>query len=407
MQTQLADFIRDTPAGAEAARVLRACVHCGFCNATCPTYQLRGDELDGPRGRIYLIKEVLEGKTPGASTRLHLDRCLTCRACETTCPSGVEYHALLDIGRAAVETQAPRPLLSRLVRRLLAALLSRPRLFTPLARLGHALRALLPASLRRQLSGAVAIAAPRADLPRRMLVLGGCVQPGLAPGINAAAARVLARAGVALIEAPRAGCCGALRQHLGDVAGAQADMRRLIDAWWPQIEAGAEAIVSTASGCGAQLADYARLLRDDPAYAGKAARVAELHRDLAEVVDAERERLLPRMEQRPATRIAFQAPCTQQHGLRVRGSAEALLRAAGYELAPVADAHLCCGSAGTYSIFQPALSRQLRAAKLSTLEAGRPRLIATANIGCQTHLAAGTTTPVRHWIELFEERLGP
>jgi glycolate oxidase iron-sulfur subunit len=407
MQSTLADFIRGSAAGDEAQAVLRACVHCGFCNATCPTYQLLGDELDGPRGRIYQIKQVLEGAPATASTQLHLDRCLTCRACESTCPSGVDFHVLLDTGRAVVDAQVPRRGFDRFLRALLATVLSRPRLFAMLAALGRGARPLLPPSLQRQLSlsPSASRTQTRGAHARRMLALGGCVQPGLAPGINAAAARVLGRAGIALVEAPSAGCCGALRFHLGDAEGARADMRRLIDAWWPQVEAGVEAIVSTASGCGAHLQDYARLLRDDPAYASKAVRIAALHRDLSQVVAAERSTLEPLLRPAPPRTVAFHSPCTQQHGQRLRGVAENVLENAGEALAPVADAHLCCGSAGTYSILQPQLANALRERKLTALCAGSPQVIATANIGCQAHLAAGTTLPVRHWIELLDERL--
>jgi len=418
MQTTLLQSLRDTSAGREAEAVVRKCVHCGFCLATCPTYQLLGDELDSPRGRIYLIKQVLEGKTPTAKTQIHLDRCLTCRACETTCPSGVEYHRLLDTGRALVDAQVRRPLLERLRRFLLRELLPRRRLFTPLVRLGRLFRWLLPVTLRRQLLDS---SPPRKRGPgsssgldsrlrgndRKVLLLQGCAQPGLRPGINAAAIRVLARAGISAIEVPAAGCCGALRFHMGAQDDGRDDMRRLIDAWWPRIEAGAEAIVTTASGCGAHLKDYGRLLRDDAVYAAKAARVSELAKDLSEVVEAESATLFREAARSPRefVPVAFQSPCTLQHGQQIRGPVELLLKAAGYELTPVADAHLCCGSAGTYSILEPRLAAQLRVNKLAALGAGRPAVIATANIGCLTHLAAGTDTPVRHWIELLADRL--
>ncbi|MGH8687366.1 MAG: glycolate oxidase subunit GlcF [Burkholderiales bacterium] len=397
MQTALADFIRDTPEGQEADAILRKCVHCGFCTATCPTYQLLGDELDGPRGRIYLIKQVLEGEPPTARTQLHLDRCLTCRACETTCPSGVRYGRLADIGRELVEARVPRGRWARAQRAVLGFVLPRRTLFAALLALGRPLRRLLP-------SVVPAPAAPAGDWPaprheRRMLVLGGCVQPALAPRINAAAARLLDRAGISLVEAPDAGCCGALRFHLNDQAGGRADMRALIDAWWPAIERGDfEAIVTTASGCGVTVRDYGHLLADDPDYRDKAARVAALARDLSEVVPP---------ESVPARaglgRIACHAPCSLQHGQQVRGKAEALLARAGFELAPVPDAHLCCGSAGTYSILQPALAGELRRRKLEALQSGDPVGIVTANIGCLVHLQAGSRVPVAHWIELLDE----
>jgi glycolate oxidase iron-sulfur subunit len=408
MQTTLLESLRQSPAGQEAAAVVRKCVHCGFCLATCPTYQLLGDELDSPRGRIYLIKQVLEGRAPSARTQQHLDRCLTCRACETTCPSGVEYHRLLDTGRALVDAQVPRPPLQRLRRWALREILPRRWLFTPLVRLGQLFRWLLPAPLRRQL-GELRVGGVLAtrDSARRVLMLQGCVQPGLRPSINAAAARVLGRAGITAIEVPDAGCCGALRFHAGAQDDGRDDMRALIDAWWPQVVAGVEAIVVTASGCGAHVKDYGRLLRDDPAYADRAARIAALARDLAEVVEAESATLFRDVarDTRAFEPVAFHSPCTLQHGQQLRGPVELLLKAAGYELTPVADAHLCCGSAGTYSILEPELAQRLRADKLAALSAGHPAVIATANIGCLTHLAGGTTTPVRHWIELLDARL--
>jgi glycolate oxidase iron-sulfur subunit len=394
MQTDLADFIRDTPQGREADAILRKCVHCGFCNATCPTYQLLGDELDGPRGRIYLIKQALEGAPVSASTRLHLDRCLTCRSCESTCPSGVQYGRLADIGRAVVEERAPRGAWERLRRSALAFALPRTALFAALLRLGQWFRFLMP-----RLVPARAPAAgdwPAARHPRRMLTLAGCVQPALAPRINAAAARVLDRAGISLIEAPGAGCCGAVRFHLNDQEAGRADMRALIDAWWPYVERGeVEAIVITASGCGATVKEYGHLLAHDPAYRDKAARIAALAKDLSEVVTT--------TAGAAKGRIAFHSPCSLQHGQQIRDKVEALLAQAGYELAPVADAHLCCGSAGTYSILQPALSSQLRTRKLAALEGGAPEAIATANIGCLTHLQGEARVPVRHWIEFLDK----
>jgi glycolate oxidase iron-sulfur subunit len=404
MQTELADFIRDTPEGREAEAILRKCVHCGFCTATCPTYQILGDDLDGPRGRIYLIKRALEGAPVTGSTRLHLDRCLTCRACETTCPSGVQYGRLADIGRAVVEARTERPLLDRLRRRALAFALPNRPLFGTLLGLGRAFRAFLPQKLKAKvLPKRPEGAWPAPRHARRMLVLQGCVQPELAPSINAAAARVLDRLGISLVEAPGAGCCGALRFHLNYQDDGRDDMRRLIDAWWPSVERGeVEAIVVTASGCGATVKEYGHLLAEDPAYKEKAARISAMAKDLAEVISAD---ALPAGKGRGA--VAFQSPCTLQHGMRIRGSVEGALARAGYTLAPVADAHLCCGSAGTYSILQPELSTELRTRKLASLQAGMPKAIATANIGCLAHLQGGTTTPVRHWIELLDEALAP
>ncbi len=409
MQTNLADFIRGTPDGDTADAILRKCVHCGFCTATCPTYQLLGDELDGPRGRIYLIKQLLEGAEVTEKTQRHLDRCLTCRSCETTCPSGVEYHRLVDIGRAVVAQRVARPAGTRVLRFALREFLPRGWLFGPAYKLGQFFRPLLPASLKAKvLPRKKSVSTIRQEHPRHMLMLAGCVQPAMSPNINAATARVLDRLGIATIEAEGAGCCGAVRLHLDDHDGARADARRNIDAWWPHLSAGAEAIVVTASGCGAHVREYAHLLAHDPAYAAKAARVTLLARDVAEVLAAEKEGLAALLQKSvPATRrkLAFHSPCSLQHGMRVRGAAEELLQAAGFELTPVADAHLCCGSAGTYSVLQPELSLKLRDNKLACLQAGAPAAIASANIGCIAHLQAGTPTPVSHWIELLDQRL--
>ena len=412
MQTNLADFIRGTPDGNTADAILRKCVHCGFCTATCPTYQLLGDELDGPRGRIYLIKQLLEGAAVTAKTQRHLDRCLTCRACETTCPSGVEYHRLVDIGRAVVAARVARPAGQRLLRAALREGLTRSWLFGPAYKLGQFFRPLLPSALKSKVLPAQksvpVTRRAREHHGRRMLMLAGCVQPAMSPNINAATVRVLDRLGVAVIEADGAGCCGAVRLHLDDHDGARADARRNIDAWWPHVESGAEAIIVTASGCGAHVREYAHLLAHDPAYATKAARVTLLARDVAEVLSAEQAALRALLEKSvPATRrkLAFHAPCSLQHGLKVRGTVEEILQAAGFELTPVADAHLCCGSAGTYSVLQPELSLKLRDNKLGCLAAGAPEAIASANIGCIAHLQSGTPTPVLHWIELLDQTL--
>jgi glycolate oxidase iron-sulfur subunit len=393
VQTQLAEFIRDTPEGREAESILRKCVHCGFCTATCPSYQVLGDDLDSPRGRIYLMKRALEGAPVTDKTRLHLDRCLTCRACETTCPSGVRYGRLVDIGRAYVDKHTRRPAWDRLKRAALSFALPRTGLFAAALQLGQ-LVGMAPKSSR-----AGAWPAPRHA--KKMVVLRGCVQPALAPSINAAAARVLDRIGVSLVEVPGAGCCGALRFHLNYQEAGRDDMRALIDEWWPLVTGrDVEAIVATASGCGVTIKDYAHMLALDANYRGKAERVSELARDLCEVIRPED---LPRREKRG--RIAFQSPCSLQHGQQIRGKVEALLERVGYELTPVRDAHLCCGSAGTYSLLQPEIAVELRARKLAALGEGAPQAIATANIGCLAHLAAATATPVRHWIELVDEAM--
>ncbi|MEF8722184.1 MAG: glycolate oxidase subunit GlcF [Candidatus Accumulibacter phosphatis] len=413
MQTNLADFIKDTPAGREADAILRSCVHCGFCTATCPTFQLLGDELDGPRGRIYLIKQMLEGQPVTETTQLHLDRCLSCRSCETTCPSGVRYHRLLEIGREVVEERVPRPLAVRALRFLLCEALPRRWIFKPAVAIGQLLRPLLPAVLAEKVpmpAGGAARPWPRSSgHRRRMIALAGCVQPILTPNTNAATARVLDRLGIELIEAPAANCCGALRYHLHAQAKALDDMRQVIDAWWPDVESGrVEGFVMTASGCGEHVREYGHLLKDDPLYADKAARIAAMTRDASEVLAAEQVPLAALLRQAGADsvqRVAFHSPCTLQHAQKIRGVVEALLTAAGYQLSPVADPHLCCGSAGTYSISQPVLAGQLRDNKLAAMRAGSPAVMVTANIGCQTHLQSGSKMPVRHWIELIDERL--
>jgi glycolate oxidase iron-sulfur subunit len=381
-------------------------VHCGFCTATCPTYVLLGDELDSPRGRIYLIKQMLEGNEVSAKTQLHLDRCLTCRNCETTCPSGVRYGRLVDIGRHIVEQKVERPAEERARRWLLRkALLSRGVFATALAA-GRLARPFLPRSLASSVPEATRTGPwPAARHPRRMLSLDGCVQPVLAPGIDAAVARILDRIGISLLRG-EGGCCGAVSYHLSAHEEAFAYMRRNIDAWWPEIERGAEAVVVSASGCGVLVKEYGYLLREDAAYADKARRVSELARDPVEIIAAEWKRLAPLVAMdRGPLRVAFQSPCSLQHGQQLAGRVEEILLAIGLELVPVADAHLCCGSAGTYSILQPELSGQLKANKLAALEAGRPEVIATANIGCLTHLASGTQRPVKHWVELLDSRL--
>ena len=408
MQTQIADSYRNTPEGEVAERILRSCVHCGFCLATCPTYQVLGNELDSPRGRIYLMKQVLEGATPTAKTQLHLDRCLTCRNCETTCPSGVEYGKLLDIGRHIVEEKVGRSPLASATRAALRGGLGTPLLFNGALKLGQSVRGLMPDFLKARVPPAEHAGAwPAPRHQRRMLVLQGCVQPGLKPNINAAAARVLDRIGISLVAADEAGCCGALAHHLNDRDDGLNAARRNIDAWIPHLDAGVEAIVMTASGCGAMVKDYGWLLRHDAAYAEKAARISAATKDISEILVAERDALKPLTAHRsPLTqKIAYHPPCTLQHGQKLSGGVEALLTDAGFELTLVAEPHLCCGSAGTYSILQPEISGQLKARKLDNLQAGQPELIATANIGCLTHLQSGTKIPVRHWVELLDNAL--
>lgn len=410
MQTKLSPEFEGTRDGEIAEAILRKCVHCGFCAATCPTYQLLGDELDGPRGRIYLMKQVLEGAEVTRSTQLHLDRCLTCRNCETTCPSGVDYGRLVDIGRRIVDERVPRPAGERALRWLLKEGLTSP-LFAPAMKLGQLARPLLPAALKSKVP-AVAQTGPQAwpggVHPRKVLVLAGCVQPAMMPNINGATARVLDAAGIQTLMAADAGCCGAIRTHLGDRNGGLDDMRRNVDAWWPEVESGAvEAIVVNASGCGVTVKEYGHALADDPAYADKAARIAALTRDLSEllpdIVAALRGRVRPLGH---ATTLAFHPPCTLQHGQKLRGGVEAQLAALGFEVQTAAtESHLCCGSAGTYSVLQPELATQLRDRKLAQLEPLRPQCIVSANIGCIQHLQTGTALPVKHWVEVLDEAL--
>jgi glycolate oxidase iron-sulfur subunit len=411
METRLAEWIKGTAQGDAANDILRACVHCGFCNATCPTYQLLGDELDGPRGRIYQIKQVLEGAPATRSTQLHLDRCLTCRACETTCPSGVNYGHLVDIGRAVVESQVRRPWNERVLHGLLRAALTRRWLFGGALRLARALRFALPRTLRAKLGERRPPGAwPRRVHARKVLLLNGCTQPALAPSIDAASARVLDAIGVQVLIDARSGCCGAIRHHLHDPPGALEQARRNIDAWWPQLEAGAvEAIVINASGCTVMVREYAWLLREDPAYAERARRISAATRDLVEFLGPELALLRRRATAEPGAtgtsgmRVAVQKPCTLQHGLALKDNVEQLLVALGAQLLPVNEAHLCCGSAGTYSLLQPRLALELRERKLAHLLLDQPDVILTANIGCMSHLAAASPVAVLHWIEWVDK----
>ncbi|TWO71004.1 glycolate oxidase subunit GlcF [Caenimonas sedimenti] len=408
MQTQLAPEFRDTAEGREAEAILRKCVHCGFCTATCPTYQVLGDELDGPRGRIYLMKQVLEGDAPTRKTQLHLDRCLTCRNCESTCPSGVQYGRLVDIGRAIVERKVPRGAGAKAARWALKEGLTSAA-FAPAMKLGQAVRGLLPPLLRDKVPAARDAGRwPTATHARKVLLLAGCVQPAMMPNINSATARVLDAAGIQAVVAPAAGCCGALKFHLNDQDGGRAQMRANIDAWWPFVERGeVEAIVMNASGCGVTVREYGHLLQHDNAYAEKASRIAELTRDLSELLPE----LVPALRGRvraPAGLLAFHPPCTLQHGQQLRGGVEQGLTALGFQVrVALNESHLCCGSAGTYSVLHPDIAHTLRDRKLGHLAELAPEAIVSANIGCITHLQSGTQTPVRHWVELLDEALAP
>ena len=406
MQTKLAPAHQGTADGQAAEAILRKCVHCGFCTATCPTYQLLGDELDGPRGRIYLIKQVLEGEVPTRKTQLHLDRCLTCRNCESTCPSGVNYGDLVEIGRRVVDAQVPRPASERLPRWLLKEGLTSP-LFNPAMALGKLVRPLLPAALMDKVPGAAPARAhdwPKTEHARKVLLLAGCVQPAMMPNINAATARVLDAAGIPTGLAPKAGCCGAVKFHLNDQDGGKAEMRRNIDAWWPLVDS-VEAIVMNASGCGVTVREYGHHLKDDAAYAQKAARISGLTRDLSELMPELVGELQGKVRA-AAGRVVFHPPCTLQHGQQLRGGVETLMGALGFDVRLAGtESHLCCGSAGTYSVLNPGIATQLRDRKLGHLDAMAPEVIVSANIGCITHLQSGTATPVRHWVEVLDAAL--
>ena len=412
MQTNLAPEYQGTPDGQEAEAILRKCVHCGFCTATCPTYQLLGDELDGPRGRIYLIKQVMEGAQPTRKTQEHLDRCLTCRNCESTCPSGVQYGHLIDIGRKVVEAKVPRPLPERAVRWALKEGLPSP-LFGPAMKLGQLVREVLPEKLKAKVPAPQDAGVwPTRTHARKMLMLAGCVQPAMSPNINSATARVLDACGIETVIAPKAGCCGAVKFHLNDQAGGLDEMRANIDAWWPQVSSGAvEAIVMNASGCGVTVKEYGHVLRHDPDYAAKAERISALTRDISELLPM----LMPELKAqiqpealRAAGLQAYHPPCTLQHGQQLKGGVEKHLGELGFEIKTACnEAHLCCGSAGTYSVLQPELSLQLRDRKLGHLKALDPQGIVSANIGCITHLQSGTGLQVRHWIELLDAALRP
>ncbi len=403
MQTHLSPDIQNTPAGKAAESILRSCVHCGFCNATCPTYQLLGDENDGPRGRIYLIKQMLEGKQSAAKTLTHLDRCLTCRSCETTCPSGVQYAKLLEIGRQIAETQIKRPPKELALRKLLRKTLPYPKRFSTLLGTARLIKPALPGTVKQKIPQKRRYKQwPQNKHNRFMLILDGCVQPSLSPDINAATANLLDRLGIHLKNIPQATCCGAVSQHLNAEEEAQRFMRQNIDAWWPEIERGAEAIISTASGCGAVLKEYHHYLQHDVDYAEKARRISELCKDISEIIMDEDSEQLKTTNVDTAKKLAWHPPCTLQHAQKITGHVETILTRAGYTLVPVADQYLCCGSAGTYSILQADLAQQLRQNKLENLQKHQPEMIVTANIGCQTHLQEATELPVVHWITLLD-----
>ncbi|MDO8767498.1 MAG: glycolate oxidase subunit GlcF [Burkholderiaceae bacterium] len=407
MQTNLSPEFKNTPDGIAAEAILRKCVHCGFCTATCPTYQLLGDELDGPRGRIYLMKQVLEGHPPTRKTQMHLDRCLTCRNCESTCPSGVDYGHLVDIGRKIVDAKVARPATEKALRWALKEGLNSP-LFAPAMKLGQLVRPWLPASLKNKVPAKQAVGAiPSREHARKVLLLEGCVQPAMSPNINAATRRVLDAAGIQTLVAPKVGCCGAVKFHLNDQDGGKAQMRTNIDAWWPYVASGqVEAVVMNASGCGVTVKEYGHILHDDPLYAEKARRISGLTKDLSELLPNLVDMLRGKVSVTLGEQVVFHPPCTLQHGQQLRGGVEAHLGALGFKISVANnESHLCCGSAGTYSVLNPALAYQLRDRKLGNLAQMQPAVIVSANIGCITHLQSGTQTPVKHWVELVDSAL--
>lgn len=404
MKTDLIPHYQDSPQGQDAEKILRSCVHCGFCNATCPTYQELNDERDGPRGRIYLIKQLLEGGEVTEKTRTHLDRCLTCRSCETTCPSGVQYGRLIDFGRAEVEKKLERPFNQKLMRWALRQVLPYSQRFGPLLKVGQVLRPIMPEVVKTKIppKREVSNPWPAKRHARVMLALAGCAQPSTTPNTNVSTARVLDKLRITLVEEPKAGCCGAVSYHLGAHDEGLDFMRRNIDAWWPAVDAGVEAIVITASGCGAMLQDYGYALRHDAGYADKAAKISELTKDISEVLQAEDLTRLVCSADKPSEKVAVHCPCTLQHAMQQSGVVENILQQAGIELARTKDKHLCCGSAGTYSILQPEMSQKLLSNKLEALTGEQPDRIVTSNVGCQLHLESKAKVPVQHWIELLD-----
>ena len=409
MQTNLSEDFKNTELGQQADKILRRCVHCGFCLATCPTYEVLGNELDSPRGRIYLIKEMLEGAPVTQTTQQHLDRCLTCRNCETTCPSGVEYGHLIDIGRHMVALNVARPKSEQIRREGLRRLLT-SRWFAPAYKIGQKLYKWLPPGIQEKVlpaRGSGVVPARSDQHARQVLMLAGCVQPAMMPSIDVATMRVLDRLGIGTQVAAGSGCCGGVSFHLDAQEAGRAQMRTNIDAWWPLIESGqCEAIVMNASGCGAMVREYGHHLRLDPVYADKARIVSEKVRDVAELIEPMTHDLISQID--PALvpeRVAFHPPCTLQHWQKLRPVTESLLKNLGFGLLAFEESHLCCGSAGTYSVLQPKISQTLRDRKLSRIQASDPQVIVSSNVGCIGHLQSGSEVPVRHWIEVLDQAL--
>ncbi len=404
MQTNLSHSFKQNPSAAIVEEILRKCVHCGFCNATCPTYQITGDELDGPRGRIYQMKQFFEGEHANREIQLHLDRCLTCRSCETTCPSGVKYSRLLEIGRESIEQALPRSAFDRFARWSITRFLNSGWLFQAVLGCGQFISPVLPARLRRSIPAKQTLLSKiNSRHKRRVLMLSGCVQPALSPNTNAAAINLLDRFGISVIEIDSPHCCGAVGLHTSQLEQGRQQARNLIDRWWSQVESGIESIVITATGCAVTIKDYANLFGAEPAYAERAKTISEMSLDLSELVATEMQS--HKINTSGMRRVAFHTPCTMQHGLGLKGKVEEILAKVGYHICRVNDAHLCCGSAGTYSLFQSDLSSELRRNKQESLTIDKPDVIASANIGCQMHIANGSGVPVVHWIELLNDAL--
>ena len=409
MKTSIVSEFLNTHDGNEANRILRSCVHCGFCNATCPTYQLLGDELDGPRGRIYLIKQVLEGEAPTQQTQLHLDRCLTCRNCETTCPSGVDYGQLLNIGRSIVNKKVERDLSQIMLHTVLRKTFLSADLFSSLIMTGQLFRPVLPKQIKNVIpKRQKKLHFEKITRNRKLLLVAGCVQPSLKPNIDAAAKIVFDKLDIECVETPAAGCCGSLSHHLSAEDEAIKIIKKNIDSWWPLIQNNSiEAITMTASGCGVAIKEYAQLLAYDKSYRDKASAVSALYKDPAEIISHELNNdksKINQLQNKPQnSAIAYHPPCTLQHGLQLNNIIEPILSRCGFNIKPFKDQHLCCGSAGTYSITQKTLSQQLLKNKLNNINQTEHDIIVTANIGCQLHLQSATSTPVKHWLELLIE----
>ena len=408
MHTELHKDLVNNPGALDAKGIIEACVHCGFCTATCPTYQHFNDERDGPRGRIYLIKQLLETNEVTEKTQRHLDRCLTCRSCETTCPSGVRYGHLVDIGKGMVEERVKRGKLDDASRWLLRKMLPYPKRFGAFLKLGQTFKPFMIGPLKALGEKVPAKQThspwPSTSHPRRMLALAGCAQSVATPNTNQATARVLDKLGITLVEEPQAGCCGAVDYHLGAHDDGLNAMRKNIDAWWPAVEAGAEALVMTASGCGVMVEEYGDLFTNDPVYAEKAKRISELTKDISQIIAQEDLTQLKLDESKlQSMKTAVHCPCTLQHGMKLPDNVETILKQLGIPLAKTQEKHMCCGSAGTYSVLQGKTAKQLLNKKLKALMVDNPAQIVTSNVGCQLHIGTKSTVPVKHWIELLDQ----